>query len=75
MLADPQVTVEATYQNPIPIGEIQRFVSDVGHYIGDDAEVRILKTPETGHPTDPGGDITIKATGSPRPRTQGATIR
>lgn len=75
MPTDSKVTVESTYQNPIPFGEIQRFVSDVGHYIGDDAEVRILKTPETGHPTDPGGDITIRANGSSRTHTQEGNLR
>ncbi|MBK4119706.1 hypothetical protein [Kocuria rhizophila] len=75
MLADPQVTVEATYRNPIPVGELKKFVQAAECSLAEDAKLRIRQDPETGHPTDPGGTITIKATGSPRPRTQGATIR
>ena len=70
MLADPQVTVKATYRNPIPVEEVMRFLLDAGHYIGDDAKLHIHQEPETGHPTDPGGTITIKATGSRRPHSQ-----
>lgn len=75
MLAEPQVTVEATYQNPIPIGELKKLIQTTERSLGENAKLRIRQDPETGHPTDPGGTITIKATGSPRPRTQGANIR
>lgn len=74
MPTDSKVTVESTYRNPIPVEEILRFIVDVGHYVGDDAELHIHQDPEIGPPTDPGGTITIKATGSRRPHPQkGAT--
>lgn len=75
MLADPQVTVEATYRNPIPIGELKKFVQAAERSLAEDAKLRIYKDPETGHQTDPGGSITIKATGSSRYSAQEGTLR
>lgn len=65
MSADVELSAQMRFRGAVPLNELEYFVRNVRKTM-DDPVVRVSQDPHTGVPTDPGGTVTIKASGSPR---------
>ncbi|WP_019309106.1 hypothetical protein [Kocuria rhizophila] len=74
MPGETKVTVESTYRNPIPIRDLMSFAYTAERTL-QDATVRVYQQPETENLSDPGGAVTLKATGTPKQYRQQGVLR
>lgn len=56
------ITFETRFRGEIPLSELNAFVANAADALAGGV-VSIQKDPFTGHPTDPGGVITIRVIG------------